>query len=406
MKKNIAIVTTWFERGAAYVSKQYADALISQGYNVFIYARGGELGAEENHPWSDYDVTSDSSPRLPMPTAINKSKFDKFIKTNAISIVFFNEQQYWQPVLWAKEHGCLTVAYIDYYTTETVSLFNIYDVLLCNTKRHFSAFDWHRSVHYIPWGTDLDIFKPREFVAKEKIVFFHSAGMNPKRKGTDLVLRAFAQMNCATSTLLIHSQVSLNSIYPQFGELVDRLVLDGRLELVEETVSAPGLYGKADIYVYPSRLDGLGLTVPEALACGLPVITTDEPPMNEFIDQSVGRLVTVASHKRREDGYFWDMAEPDLSSLIFAMRCYIDDPTLLVRQREAVHRRRLDSLDWVHNSSTLGAVLENVKPSKVPIASVVAAVEMDSKRVLYYSKLSILYNVVFHFLFLVKRKFF
>ena len=30
-----------------------------------------------------------------------------------------------------------------------------------------------------------------------------------------------------------------------------------------------------DVFVYPSRLEGIGLCVPEALACGLPVITTD-----------------------------------------------------------------------------------------------------------------------------------
>lgn len=38
---NIGLVTTWFERGAAYVSKAYLNSLKTDN-NVFIYARGGE----------------------------------------------------------------------------------------------------------------------------------------------------------------------------------------------------------------------------------------------------------------------------------------------------------------------------------------------------------------------------
>ena len=48
---NIGIVTTWFERGAAYVSRQFMDVL-SKGNNVFIYARGGEAYAIDNPKWN------------------------------------------------------------------------------------------------------------------------------------------------------------------------------------------------------------------------------------------------------------------------------------------------------------------------------------------------------------------
>ena len=44
---NIGIVTTWFERGAAYVSKQYKDSLEECGHKVFIYSRGGEKASEK-----------------------------------------------------------------------------------------------------------------------------------------------------------------------------------------------------------------------------------------------------------------------------------------------------------------------------------------------------------------------
>ncbi len=39
---NIGIVTTWFERGASYVSQIYMKAFQKEGHKVIIYARGGE----------------------------------------------------------------------------------------------------------------------------------------------------------------------------------------------------------------------------------------------------------------------------------------------------------------------------------------------------------------------------
>ena len=38
---NIGIVTTWFESGAGYVSRQYKKILESPGNKVYIFARGG-----------------------------------------------------------------------------------------------------------------------------------------------------------------------------------------------------------------------------------------------------------------------------------------------------------------------------------------------------------------------------
>ena len=69
---------------------------------------------------------------------------------------------------------------------------------------------------------------------------------------------------------------------------------DPRIEFIEKTVSAPGLYFRGDVYLYPTRLEGIGLTICEALASGLPVITTNDAPMNEFvIDGETGYLVDV-----------------------------------------------------------------------------------------------------------------
>ena len=51
----IGIVTTWFERGAAYVSRAYRDALDS-AFEVQIYARGGERCAPGDPRWDGPEV--------------------------------------------------------------------------------------------------------------------------------------------------------------------------------------------------------------------------------------------------------------------------------------------------------------------------------------------------------------
>lgn len=54
---NIGIVTTWFERGAAYVSKAYFESLNNDENNIFIFARGGESYAKGDPKWDNEYVT-------------------------------------------------------------------------------------------------------------------------------------------------------------------------------------------------------------------------------------------------------------------------------------------------------------------------------------------------------------
>jgi glycosyltransferase involved in cell wall biosynthesis len=48
-----------------------------------------------------------------------------------------------------------------------------------------------------------------------------------------------------------------------------------------ESRSLQALYSTADAFLFPSLAEGFGWPLAEAQACGCPVITTDEPPMNE-----------------------------------------------------------------------------------------------------------------------------
>ncbi len=379
---NIGIITTWFERGAAYVSRQYREVL--QGpHEVFIYARSGEKFAIDDPRWNDDRVTWAKQGVVPVPMSMDLDHFASWLREKRIDVAFFNEQHWWEPVVLCDRLKVTCGAYIDYYTRETVPLFGAYDFLICNTRRHFSVFENHPRAVYIPWGTDLDVFRPRTLapVRPGEVTFFHSGGMNPPRKGTDYVIRAFAALD-GPCRLVIHSQLNLESVLPDLGSTISGLVGAGRLEIRQETVGAPGLYHLGDVYVYPSRLDGIGLTVAEALACGLPVITTDNPPMNEFVDGTNGRVVRVKSHGERQDGYYWPQSFVDEEDLKIQMQSMVQDPDSLASRKTAARQYAEKNLDWRKNAAPLaeifGSMQRSASPSKA--AAIRAAKQFESRR--------------------------
>lgn len=52
------------------------------------------------------------------------------------------------------------------------------------------------------------------------------------------------------------------------------------------------LYNAADVFVMPSRREPFGLVALEAMACGLPVVGSNEGGLPEFINSQVGTLVS------------------------------------------------------------------------------------------------------------------
>lgn len=354
----IGIVTTWFDRGAAYVSKQYADTL-SINNNIFIYARGGEVCSIDDPLWNSSNVTWGKRGVIPQGLGIvDLHHFKKWVMNNNLDIIFFNEQQWWPPIVLCKELGVKIGSYIDYYTEETIPFFDIFDFIICNTHRHYSAFKQHKQCYYIPWGTDLELFKPQtlDLVTKSVITFFHSSGFNPYRKGTDFVIKAFSKMPeevLRKTRLILHSQLEIKKIFPHLEGMLTRLKDKGVLTVFEKTVSPPGLYNLGDVYVYPSRLDGLGLTMAEALACGLPLITSDNGPMNEFVDGKNGQLVQVSRLFSRRDGYYWPQCNIDIDALSESMQYFVERMDEMKKFKVNARMYAEKNLNWKNNSRNI-----------------------------------------------------
>lgn len=355
---NIGIVTVWGARGAGVVSESYVNALKSK-HRVFIYSRGGETEILTNNGQGVY---LSKKRNIPITTYIDKKEFISWIKENEIDLVFFNEQHWFEPLIWLKELGVKTVTYVDYYTEETVPLFDLYDGIICNTKRHYDVFSNLNAI-YIPWGVNTDLYN-RSCIndkGRNEVIFFHSCGMNPHRKGTDIILRAIPRAK-GCFKVVIHSQKDLLKYYQDDKEVLEILkesVRTGVVEIITKTVNAPGLYCKGDVYLYPCRLDGLGLTVPEAISSGLPSVVPNYQPMTEFISSACS-TVKLSKVFSRKDGYYWPQHECDIDDLVNVMENYIGSTeieSLSSRARE----HALESLDWKTNSEKLVPFIESLE---------------------------------------------
>lgn len=357
----IGIVTTWFERGAAYVSKQF-EQILQEEHNVFIYARGGEKYAIGDPVWDNENVTWGKNIRSRFSlTLIDKKDFKSWIDDNSIELLLFNEQHWFEPLLWCKEWKIKTAAYIDYYTKETVELFNIYDLLVCNTKRHYSVFKETNKAEYLPWGTDTTMFtnnNKTELAHSDYITFFHSCGMGAKRKGTEQLIKSFSNTKHAKK-LIIHTQQKITG--NKIEKLIDSLEKEGRLEIINKTVAAPGLFHLGDVYLYPTLLEGIGLTIAEALSCGLPTVVPDNGPMNEFIEEGFnGLLIKKGNCYYRDDGYYWPLCEIEIDDLTEKIDYLAANKEEVLVMKMNARQSAIKNLSLKKNMKSLSHLMESV----------------------------------------------
>src|SRR5262249_38309517 len=95
------------------------------------------------------------------------------------------------------------------------------------------------------------------------------------------------------------------------------------------------LYNGASLFVYPSRLEGFGLPVIEAMACGTPVVASDVPALRE-VAADAAPLVPPG----------------DPAALASAMTAMLGDPTAAAAAREA-GLRRATRFSWTRTAERL-----------------------------------------------------
>jgi 1,2-diacylglycerol 3-alpha-glucosyltransferase len=323
---NIGFISIWFERGQSYVTKMIRDA-VSGRHETFVFARTGGVYekpmVETTGQWAVPNLTV--WPHYEIPGDV----IDRWIKDNRLDVVVFNEEYDWKLVKAVKQAGVKALTYLDYYKDDWRMNMGLYDAVLCSTKRTYQLVKDACHAHYIGWGVDTDLFRPP--VKEPEYTFFHNAGwlgIN-YRKMTPATIAAFDAVSKVKPdlSLFVHSQTGLDMLPPVVVDIVKN---NPRITYHVETLPAPGLYHKGKIMVFPTKLEGLGLPLFEGLSCGLPMITTNAPPMNEFVkDHHNGLLVDLAFRTTRDDNVAFPEEIVDMADLAVKMDRMADDEKML-----------------------------------------------------------------------------
>lgn len=134
-------------------------------------------------------------------------------------------------------------------------------------------------------------------------IYLTVGGIEPRKNSLNL-LKAFATVlkQVPTAQWVIAGGATLfdyQTYREQFFALADQLGIEvGRsliLPGVLPDLALATLYRIADAFVFPSVTEGWGLVVLEAIASGLPVITSNQPPFTEFLTPNQALLVAPNS---------------------------------------------------------------------------------------------------------------
>lgn len=160
-------------------------------------------------------------------------------------------------------------------------------------KEELIEFGVKKPIVVIPNGVDTNKFKPFKsnllqkklnLSSTDKVVLY--VGRLAKEKSVDFLINSFAKLKKENVYLVIvgdgPERVSLEKLIHKLG-LEKKILLTG---FVEHKKLAD-VYNSADVFVFSSSTETQGMVIPEAMACGLPILTIKDKVFAQFIDNGV-----------------------------------------------------------------------------------------------------------------------
>lgn len=177
-------------------------------------------------------------------------------------------------------------------------------------------------VSVIPYGAPIDYFRPQTKPSQGFCALF--VGRVGPRKGVHYLLQAWQKLQLPDAQLLL---IGINE-FPErwLAQYTDvfRYIPSVPHKLLNEYYSA------ADVLVLPSLVEGFPLVLLEAMACGIPVITTPNAGGYDFLTDGVeGFVVPVRDVETLQEKLEW---------------CYRHPQELLEMGQAA--RRKAEQLNW------------------------------------------------------------
>jgi glycosyltransferase involved in cell wall biosynthesis len=166
-----------------------------------------------------------------------------------------------------------------------------------------------RRTRVVPNPVDLQLFTPVHRAVADRPLKILYASRISVRKGVETVVELSRRLADPSGSVMVEivGGPTQWSDYRQLLTDLDPRVVSYRGSVTAEEM--PALMADADILIQPSKYEPFGLTVGEALACGTPVVVTDEVGAAEEVSPDCARRVPVG----------------DIGALERALRTLMDD---------------------------------------------------------------------------------
>jgi len=199
-------------------------------------------------------------------------EIDEFLK-GLDMVITFETAYNWSLFSKAKEKGVKTVLVPMYEFTQTPCPVEP-DLYLCPSLIEYDIYSKVGNAKYLPIPIDTEKIEAKERKIANTFVMNNGHGGAGGRNGIQELLEAISLVK-SDVRFLIRSQVYFDAIR------------DSRVEIEFGELPFNELYSKGDVFVFPHKFDGLSLPIQEAMAAGMPIISTDFYPHNTYLPKEL-----------------------------------------------------------------------------------------------------------------------
>ena len=143
------------------------------------------------------------------------------------------------------------------------------------------------------------------------VIRFGTVGRLVPAKGHSILIEAFGQVAPRLPGAVL-SIFGYGELEGQLAAQIARLGLEGRIRLEGRTDDAPAALRSLDIFVFSSVNEGLPLVILEAMAAGLPVVSTAVGGVPEILPEAAGWLCPPGDATALAEAMLAAAASPDL----------------------------------------------------------------------------------------------
>lgn len=193
-----------------------------------------------------------------------------------------------------------------------------------------------------PYGVDLDSFCPPAQPRRRQPLRFLFVGSISARKGVPLLIKAWEELGLKRAELWLVGPIS-----PKERSLIPDLPglrVKGKYPLEE----LPEVLKQCDVLVFPSYCEGFALVLLEALATGLPIITTEATAGPDLITHGVEGLLIPSG---------------DQQGLCDSMKFFVQNESKLDQMSTAA-RRTAERFSWDSYGDRWRSILSGIDRSE------------------------------------------